>query len=185
MNNITIDAKGDAHIYSYDTVDMINPCYFGTDCYNFHLKKFQLTPRKFANYALQVKSVKPTRNTYWYRKALYLDSYENVAVISGHFNWQVWLHLDTYVQQFMTPVINPIKMTATGAHVLTATSYEYLPPDAIPPPKCMVIGRHPIARFISYYYQRCFTSVTCAGNLSIAHLLISYYDHLFPYHRIS
>lgn len=30
-------------------------------------------------------------------------------------------------------------------------------------PPCLVVGRHPVSRFISYYYQRCYNSPSCPG----------------------
>ena len=164
LNNITVDSNGDFKLLETGSIDMIIPCYVGVHCYNFLLHKYGLTPGLFGHLANQTNGVyKVTKSSYGHDNNIWLKDYNSVGAIAGHFNWQVWLHLDTYVQQFMTPVINPIKMTANDAHVLTDSSYEYTPPDAIPPPKCMVIGRHPIDRFISYYYQRCHNIYVCLG----------------------
>lgn len=59
---------------------------------------------------------------------------ENASVIAGHFSWGVWNQLP---------------------------SYRPTNPDS--PPPCLVMGRHPVDRAISYYYQRCYGSSSCIG----------------------
>ena len=179
LNNITISDNGDIQTVDYIPIDIIIPCYVGIHCYNFLLHRYGLTPNIF-NYLFndimnhthhQVHNL--TRSSYGINNNIWLKNYDSIAVIAGHFSWQVWLHLDTYVQQYMTSVINTTltnEVIASSSNQTTVTlannsTYEYISPDDIPPPKCMVIGRHPISRFISYYYQRCFTSPNCVGKL--------------------
>ena len=146
------------------SVDVIIPCYNGIHCNNFLFEKFQLTPKLyFAQAEKLVNNSHKSNTSYWYNGAFYLKDYSNVGVVAGHFRWQVWLHLESYVQQYMTP-INATMDTSLSTQQVTASSFKFVPADAIPPPKCMVIGRHPIARFISYYYQRCFGSSSCFGK---------------------
>ena len=153
---------------SSSSMDMIIPCYNGIHCNNFLLNKLQLTPTLYMRQVDNVINMSHLSNTsYWYNHAYYLKNYNNIAVVAGHFRWQVWLHLDTYVQQFMN---------LSASSLSDSPTYEYVPPDDIPPPKCMVIGRHPVSRFISYYYQRCFGTDTCFGKYYMCYIDLLCYD---------
>jgi hypothetical protein len=53
-------------------------------------------------------------------------------------------------------------------------------------PPCLVIGRHPIERVISYYYQRCYQSYTCLGrNRTLNELSVEELSHLIQTARES
>jgi hypothetical protein len=56
-----------------------------------------------------------------------------VSVLAGHFSWGVWSQLPSMSRR-----------TATTA------------------PPCFVMGRHPVDRVVSYYYQRCYGEPNCA-----------------------
>lgn len=75
----------------------------------------------------------------------------NISVVAGHFSWGVWDELYMY---------NPGK----SQHLAPKPQHHFQQrSDEGDPPSCLVIGRHPIARAISYYYQRCYDVSTCIG----------------------
>lgn len=59
----------------------------------------------------------------------------NVSIVAGHFAWDIWRQLPSFRDRSKEDQ-----------------------------PSCLVIGRHPIERIISYYYQRCYQSPTCLGR---------------------
>jgi hypothetical protein len=62
---------------------------------------------------------------------------DGIAVLAGHFPWNIWNKLSNY----------------NNTNTDTNTN-----------PPCFVMGRNPVDRAISYYYQRCYNSSTCIGN---------------------
>jgi len=60
----------------------------------------------------------------------------NISVVAGHFSWGVWDALPSF--------------NSSGDAG-----------DVSPP--CLVMGRHPVDRAISFYYQRCYGSPSCVG----------------------
>ena len=64
------------------------------------------------------------------------SSFDHVSVIAGHFSWGVWNELP-------------------GLSDPLSRNHDT--------PPCLVVGRHPVSRFISYYYQRCFNTPSCSG----------------------
>ncbi len=72
----------------------------------------------------------------------------NVSVVAGHFFWEVWKGLPA----FLPTVIAPL---------LTGESQPQISADRVP--SCLVMGRHPVERAISYYYQRCYQLPNCIG----------------------
>ncbi len=62
-----------------------------------------------------------------------------VSVLAGHFSWGEWIKLPYYVETQLNKG------------------------DTIATPSCYIVGRHPVNRAISYYYQRCYNSSTCSG----------------------
>lgn len=77
----------------------------------------------------------------------YIKYHSNISVVAGHFNWDVWNHLSQY-QRSMSQANDSI-------HSFNETF--------IVQPSCLVIGRHPIDRAISYYYHRCYLKPFCSG----------------------
>lgn len=61
----------------------------------------------------------------------------NISLIAGHFSWGIWDQFPSYA-------------THTTGQTADKT-----------PPACFVMGRHPVERAISYYYQRCFQISDC------------------------
>ena len=57
----------------------------------------------------------------------FYDRVSNLSVVAGHFAWGVWTELPYWIGENQTR-----------------------------PPPCFIMGRHPVERVISYYYQRCF-----------------------------
>jgi len=57
----------------------------------------------------------------------FYDRVSNLSVVAGHFAWGVWTELPYWIGENQTH-----------------------------PPPCFIMGRHPVERVISYYYQRCF-----------------------------
>ena len=68
----------------------------------------------------------------------------NISIVAGHFFWEVWKTL-------------PKCRNYTWEHDSKST-------DAMKcRPSCFIMGRHPIDRAISYYYQRCYQLESCIG----------------------
>jgi hypothetical protein len=59
---------------------------------------------------------------------------KDVSVLAGHFSWDIWSQL---------PSVNQ-----------SNSSNATIPP-------CFVMGRHPVDRVLSYYYQRCYLEPNC------------------------
>jgi hypothetical protein len=62
----------------------------------------------------------------------------NVSVIAGHFSWDVWSSLPSFASESSRIGSIPKRI-----------------------PSCFVMGRHPIDRIISSFYQLCFNKITC------------------------
>lgn len=60
----------------------------------------------------------------------------NVSVLAGHFSWGVWSEL-------------PSLRHSSSSSLSSVT------------PPCFVMGRHPVDRVVSYYYQRCHRESEC------------------------
>lgn len=67
---------------------------------------------------------------------------KNISVIAGHFSWDVWNQLPSIKN-------NNIKNTNNDNN-----DNNFIP-------SCFVMGRHPVNRVISYYYQRCYREPKC------------------------
>ena len=115
------------------SLDVIIPCHGGLHCKNFLMGQHQL--RIVPCVGVQCSSTSLNGETVAYH------SYENVAVIAGHFSWGAWNHLPA-----LSPSLAPVGRGASA-----------------PKSSCLVVGRNPVTRFISYYYQRCFNSTNCIG----------------------
>ena len=70
------------------------------------------------------------------------DLLQEVAVVAGHFFWGVWRQLP---------------------HWAIASITSPSSPDNEAVPHLLVMGRHPVDRAISYYYQRCYQVEHCRG----------------------
>jgi hypothetical protein len=83
----------------------------------------------------------------------------NISVVAGHFYWDAWLQLPSFIEA------DP-SLSAQGTASLTETSdhaHNEVHTTGLSPPPCLVMGRHPVDRAISYYYQRCYQSSDCVG----------------------
>jgi hypothetical protein len=69
------------------------------------------------------------------------DYLKDVSVLAGHFSWDIWSQLPSVYQP------------PAAASPAAATS-------PLPPP-CFVMGRHPVDRVVSYFYQRCYREPEC------------------------
>jgi hypothetical protein len=70
----------------------------------------------------------------------------NISIIAGHFSWGIWNELPLFKEDYR------------NEDALEPT----LVPSLANPPPCFLIGRHPVDRAISYYYQRCYIHRQCA-----------------------
>lgn len=77
----------------------------------------------------------------------------NVSVVAGHFFWNVWDRLPSCKEPNQTVAVE-VDREGQAGNESTSTGCA---------PSCMVMGRHPVDRAISYYYQRCYGSEGCAG----------------------
>jgi len=71
----------------------------------------------------------------------------NVSVLAGHFFWAEWLSLPHYRDIY----------SAQSRLTFSPDGSDLLPP-------VFVMGRHPVSRAISYYYQRCYDSDGCLAH---------------------
>ena len=71
---------------------------------------------------------------------------QEVAVVAGHFFWGVWKKL---------PHWNIARITSPSPPSSSSEEGEV--------PHLLVMGRHPVDRAISYYYQRCYQVEHCRG----------------------
>ena len=76
-----------------------------------------------------------------------------VAVIAGHFAWNIWERLPDWAASH--------PMHAQLLSLDSAVDIPLHPPHK--PPFCLIMGRHPVERSISYYYQRCYDTPGCEG----------------------
>eukprot|EP01034_Spumella_vulgaris_P021621 gene21621-27660_t len=90
------------------------------------------------------------------------DSLGNVSIVAGHFFWDVWKALPACRPgRFEDGLLSNAKQNTHDRSCQTSP---------------LVIGRHPVERAISYYYQRCYQLSTCIGyqrrinELSVADL---------------
>lgn len=78
----------------------------------------------------------------------------NISVVAGHFFWNVWNALPSCGSQQLT--MSSKKESAKELKTSVDPSFSCRPSR-------LVIGRHPVERAISYYYQRCYQLDTCIG----------------------
>ena len=88
----------------------------------------------------------------------------NVSVVAGHFFWDVWDDLPTArterVQDNDYDNGNG-NSTMNDKKINFSEGKGNVMKKRVPP--CFIMGRHPVERAISYYYQRCFESTACVG----------------------
>ncbi len=88
------------------------------------------------------------------------NSLKNVSVVAGHFFWDVWKALPSCEPSHAglttneTDDVSTVNTSKRGVDTHASTSCHA---------SCLVIGRHPIDRAISYYYQRCYQLKSCIG----------------------
>lgn len=131
------------------TFDVIIPCHGALHCKTFLMGQHQLRMVPCKNTSSCLSSTITTRaRANVSEDAITFHSYNNVAVIAGHFSWGSWMHLPTFA--------------TTSPAQLSPESPSYIN-GPVPKQSCLVVGRNPVTRFISYYYQRCFNSTNCVG----------------------
>jgi hypothetical protein len=80
-------------------------------------------------------------------------NFENTSIIAGHFAWNdVWKALEQRGFDGFNRNIG---------HDLGLRDES----DVAEVPTCLIIGRHPASRVISYYYQRCYNTSSCIHYL--------------------
>lgn len=90
--------------------------------------------------------------------------YADISIVAGHFSWNVWQQLPEYVS--------------------ATRNLEHTTNASIPTPPCFIMGRHPVDRAISYYYQRCFQISDCIGyNRKMNELTSHEMAHIVLYER--
>lgn len=116
-----------------------------------------------------------------------------VSVLAGHFSWYVWNDLPAfkdalnrepnavYTQQVTEE--DEAKVDTDGQK----TTVEHTAADSAPPPlapSVFLMGRHPLPRVISYYYQRCYTNDQCLTyNRTLNSLSLKEVDWFFSEYR--
>ena len=118
------------------------------------------------------------------------EEFKNVSIVAGHFFWDAWQHLPSALGLGSVEGAG-VPLRGHGVSLMgQVDNFAYSNNDsaqslkhvegmdagggregrgegrgeevkAVPP--CIVIGRHPIERAISYYYQRCYRSEHCVG----------------------
>jgi hypothetical protein len=105
-----------------------------------------------------------------------LASFQHMSVLAGHFEWGVWKGLPSY-----TPMKRRVRYgrdAETDAETDADTdsdidadavraaekTYRLLVPRI---PSCFMMGRHPVDRVISYYYQRCYSEPSCNNHYHV------------------
>ena len=92
-------------------------------------------------------------------------SLARMSVIAGHFEWGVWNDLPDFSSEKRK----------------IFSDFDYTTVSRIP--SCFMMGRHPVDRVISYYYQRCYRESSCSysgvlfGDLSredMYHIIIEF-----------
>ena len=159
----------------------------------------------------------------------------DIAIVGGHFSWNIWQELPSYqtAHKHNTNVVGKEGGVSKVADSCTVVSTDH-PPESEPSnqscqpkenetidnsgpnstpnsnpnpslglrsnpvphsnpspglpavPPCFVAARHPVARAISYYYQRCYDTFGCSGyqrymdDLSVEELrtLVGNYRHV-------
>jgi hypothetical protein len=76
----------------------------------------------------------------------------NISVLAGHFSWGVWRQLPQFKRNLMATAVDGLRRGHDT-------------------PSCFIMGRHPVDRAISYYYQRCYQIEDCAGYQTRLNLL--------------
>jgi hypothetical protein len=87
----------------------------------------------------------------------HVKSLTNISIVAGHFFWDVW-------QQLLSASViskNSTEIDLTVSENKNNFQDVNLKAKAVPP--CLIMGRHPFERAISYYYQRCYMSKDCVG----------------------
>ena len=99
----------------------------------------------------------------------------NISVVAGHFSWGIWNSLPSYQHHHLQHQPQPNKTSDTDSQRnsnrdnlsdnisfdSSASDSPTVPSVSLPPPSCFVMGRHPISRAISFYYERCYHIVHC------------------------
>lgn len=101
-------------------------------------------------------------------------------MLAGHFFWGIWNNLPscrdpgTKMSEGINPVEDKSSVSAADKEDLIveqSSGAAPTPVDAVAKlpvsqcfPSCLIMGRHPVDRAISYYYQRCYQLETCIGH---------------------
>lgn len=86
------------------------------------------------------------------------SSMKHMSVLAGHFQWGVWRGLPAF-----SPQKRRVRYGVGSSVNAAATGAAFNETDGLVPrvPSCFMMGRHPVDRLISYYYQRCYREVSC------------------------
>ena len=103
----------------------------------------------------------------------------NASIVAGHFFWGVWEQLPRWVaansgknvgnKEAHTSSASSSSSSSSssgiggGGGVIFGADSANASFSLSRPPPCLVMGRHPIDRAISYYYQRCYQISDCIG----------------------
>ena len=122
----------------------------------------------------------------------------NISVVAGHFSWGIWNSLPSYQHHHLQHQPQPNKTSDTDSQRnsnrdnlsdnisfdSSASDSPTVPSVSLPPPSCFVMGRHPISRAISYYYERCYQISDCSGyNIRLNDMPLHEVESLLIYLR--
>jgi hypothetical protein len=164
----------------------IVPCYQGLSCATFSISRS----------SAGIRSASATASASADATASDPDDLEyirSLAVVAGHFSWGIWSQLPSYVGHRLNNAASSVTARNSDPDAVMAQAVSVDGTSSSPPaieynntiPSCFVVGRDPIDRIVSYYYQRCFETPECPGfgrylnELSVEeflHLARTYYQ---------
>lgn len=89
-----------------------------------------------------------------------MKSLTNISIVAGHFFWDIWQQLPSasIATKHLGVIENENRSNFQGTDSNKSVGSIS---KAVPP--CLIMGRHPFERAISYYYQRCYVNADCVG----------------------
>jgi hypothetical protein len=90
-----------------------------------------------------------------------IKSLTNISIVAGHFFWDIWQQLPSASIASKNQATVDLFQSKIKDNFEGDNSANIEDKKAVPP--CLIMGRHPFERAISYYYQRCFMSKDCVG----------------------
>ena len=159
-----ISEAADRHGLQY-----VIPCHGGLHCVTLSLRD-EFGPSAESESSSAAAAAKATHTLSTTNKTLITippwisRNLSNVSVVAGHFFWDVWDDLPTArterVQDNDYDNGNG-NSTMNDKKINFSEGKGNVMKKRVPP--CFIMGRHPVERAISYYYQRCFESTACVG----------------------